>query len=147
MSVNNVANASPPIMQTAISLKKASDSNGDIPMMVVPAANITGRRRLTQAATMDSRLMPSSSICLSISSTRTTQFLINIPDKLRNPKNDGKVNDKSVMSRLSTTPQTVIGTVNQITIDWRSLPNIKMVTKNINAKVTGILAPRVSLAS
>ena len=38
------------MMQTAISKKKASDNKGDMPTMVVPAAKITGRKRLTLAA-------------------------------------------------------------------------------------------------
>ena len=46
---SRVDNASPPIMHTAISIKKASEISGVIPKMVVPAAKITGRKRLIEA--------------------------------------------------------------------------------------------------
>ena len=49
-NVNNVANARPLIIQTAISLKNASAKSGDIPAMVVPAARITGRNLLILAS-------------------------------------------------------------------------------------------------
>jgi len=48
------------MMQTAISKKKASDNKGDMPTMVVPAAKITGRKRLTLAAIIASWVKPSS---------------------------------------------------------------------------------------
>ena len=58
--MSRVEKASPPIMQTAISKKKASDNKGDMPTMVVPAAKITGRKRLTLAAIIASCVKPSS---------------------------------------------------------------------------------------
>ena len=134
-------------MQTAISRKKASDKSGDMPTMVVPAASMTGLSRLTLAATIALGSKPFSATRLSISSTRTTQFLISIPDKDKNPRKDGNVNDRSVTKRLMTTPQTVIGTVNQMMMGCLSLPNSRIVTKNINPKVSGIIFPSVSRAS
>ena len=58
--IRSVDNARPPMMQTAISIKKASEMSGVIPKMVVPAAKITGRKRLIAARAIASCVMPSS---------------------------------------------------------------------------------------
>ena len=57
--MRSVDNASPPMMQTAISMKKASEMSGVMPKMVVPAAKITGRKRLMAALVIASCVIPS----------------------------------------------------------------------------------------
>ena len=69
-----------------------------------------------------------------------------MPAKLRKPREEGKVNDKSVMSRLTTTPQTVMGTVSQMISACLNRPNSRRVTKNIEPKVSGTLDPSIALA-
>ena len=117
-----------------------------MPKIVVSAASITGRRRLRLADIMVSSVGLSSAKRLSISSTRTMQFLINMPERLKIPSIEGNVSGRSVTNRPIATPQRVMGTVSQITMGCLRAPNIRTVIKNISAKAIGMRSPSDSLA-
>jgi hypothetical protein len=141
------AKPSPAMIVTAIEAKNTSQRSGAMPRMVVPEASTTGRRRLTEAATIASDCgSPASAFWASISSTRTMAFLMSIPDRLRRPRSAVKLKGSPVKRRPSAAPFTAIGTIVQITAVCRRRPKSRIVIRSMVPKASGICRPRLSCA-
>jgi len=99
---------------TAMPRKNASKISGVMPRIVVPAASMTGRRRLIDPSSTARPPASPRSMRWSISSTSTIAFLMSMPESDRKPSSAVKLNAVSVIRSPQVTPQIDIGTTAQM---------------------------------
>ena len=125
----------------------ASNSNGNIPRIVVPDAIATGTIRLVVALTTASSgffpILASKSIC----STSTIAFLIFMPINPSNPRIEKKSNDLPSNSNPNTIPMNINGNISKITVGLRYVLNRNSSVTNIKKNVNGRFLANASLDS
>ena len=124
-------------MTTAMEAKKASVNSGSIPSMVVTAAMVTGRTRLTAAWITASWALSCWPRCTLISSISTMAFFSTMPIRLKVPSSAMKVKGAPSNARPPMIPISISGTIDQIASAWRSRPNSSTVMMNMPSRPMG----------